>query len=141
MKRGRKKKDRTQIPLPNLNQWELEVLRDHLPNKKHLWLGILYRLDDLFDNRSDLTWFLHDYLQIPYFNRKTLDNLLGLKVTDKLKKKIKTLDGDKKKVIDLVICFALDDPSILEDLYEVIRTFHNRKKIKVTETKSLEEIL
>lgn len=127
MKRGRKKKDRKNIPLPKLNDYELLLLRNHLDSQRHQWIPLLTKLDCFFQSRTDLEWFLHDYLSIPYFTRKMLDKLLPSKKS-RIHKLIQELPQDQRVVLELAKCFAQEDPKFLESLYEIVRETHNRRQ-------------
>lgn len=126
MKRGRRKKDRKTIPLPSLNDYQLQLLRDHLDSKRHLWIPLLVDLDNFFDSRVDLEYYLHDYLQIPYFTRKTIDKLLPKKES-KVHKIIQRFPQDKKILLELTKSLAEEDPKFREALYEIIREIQNKR--------------
>jgi len=124
-RRGRRKKDREKIPLPSLSEWQIQLLRDHLDNKRHLWYPLLVQLDDFFSSRTDLTYYLYETLGIPYFTRKTLDRLLPPK-TSKLRKHFKDLSKEEEALFSLLDSFYTNDPDFLEKLYSWLREKHNR---------------
>lgn len=125
-KRGRKRKNRKTIPLPKLNDYQLQLLQNHLDSQRHLWIPLLVELDDFFSSRVDLEWFLHDYLGYPYFTRKNLDKLLPKK-RSKVHKKIQKFSQDQKVLLELVKSLAIEDPRFRETLYEILREIHNRR--------------
>jgi len=120
----RRKKDRSQLPVPKLNGYELELIKSHMPSQKHLWMKVLFKVLDFYNSYIDSAHYLQNDLSIPYFTRKKIAHLIPRDLKSETRNLIK--DPDKRVLLEILKSMLLDSPDLRHEVWELNRKIVNR---------------